>query len=395
MDTVKKVKTAVVGCGMISNIYIKNLKHMFSIIDLVAVCDINPEAAKEKAEAYGVEKIMTLEEIAASEEIELVVNLTGPGAHYSVIKTMLLAGKHVYTEKMLTPTLAESRELLNIAEEKNVRLAVAPDVVLSAGVQTARKVIDSGMIGKITSCVASINRNQSLNSEIFRFLRGNGGALPYDVGIYYIATLLTLIGPVKAVRGFGAPAPVHNARMLKKAAYGDSWQIPGNNVMVGALEFANGALGSVHFDGNSISEERSVLRIYGTEGILELGDPNTFGLSVKLIKPENGECEIPHTHGYNGTPLVPDPTVFDYSYGHRGIGVAELAWAIRRNRPHRLSKEMGYHAQEILCGLDVSCETGDTYYTESVFEISPLKSGYLSTILHGALQVDAELSLVD
>ena len=184
---VKRVKTAVIGCGMISNIYIRNLKNMFYIIDLVAVCDVFPAAAEEKAKAFGIEKIMSIDEIASDPEIELVINLTGPGVHYQIIKQMLEAGKNVFTEKIFTTDIEQSRELVRLADEKGLYLGVAPDTVLGAGVQTAKKMIDAGMIGQITSVHASINRNQLMNSETFRVLRGAGGQLPYDLGIYYIS----------------------------------------------------------------------------------------------------------------------------------------------------------------------------------------------------------------
>lgn len=393
--TLKKVKTAVVGCGMISNIYIRNLKNLFSIIDLTALCDINQEAAEQKAKSYGVEKIMTLKEIAASKDIEMVVNLTGPGAHYDVIRMMLESGKHVFTEKVLTTDLEQGEELIRLADEKQCYLGVAPDTILGAGIQTAKKVIDSGLIGEITSCMASINRNQSLNSESFRFLREEGGALPYDVGIYYIAALLCLLGPVKSIRGFGAPAPEHRAELLYQEDSSFSWTIPGNNLLTGSLQFAGGALGSVHFNGNTIGEEKNFLLLYGTEGILELGDPNTFGGYVKLIRPETGECVIPHTHGYNGEPVWPDPTPYDYAYGHRGVGAAEMAWAIRMQRENRCSKELGFHAMEVLYGLDQAAEHGTTYEMTSSFHMTALKSGYLSTMGHGKMRADAERSLVD
>lgn len=158
---------------------------------------------------------MTLEEIAASKDIELVVNLTGPAAHYDVIRMMLDSGKHVYTEKMMAVTLEQGQELVALAKEKHLYLGVAPDTILGAGIQTARKIMGPwSLIGNVTSCYASINRNQSLNSEKFRFLRNNGGALPYDVGIYYIAALLCLLGPVHSVRGFGAPAPLYAAASI-------------------------------------------------------------------------------------------------------------------------------------------------------------------------------------
>ena len=127
MGELRKVKTAIVGCGMISTIYCKNLVNLFSIIDVVAVCDMNEEAAKTRAEQFQIPQILTLDEVCASEEIELAVNLTGPSAHYDVIKKLLLAGKHVYTEKLLCFDLEEGKELVQIAEEKHLYLGVAPD----------------------------------------------------------------------------------------------------------------------------------------------------------------------------------------------------------------------------------------------------------------------------
>ncbi len=394
MENVKKVKTAVVGCGMISNIYLRNLKNLFYIIDLVAVCNHHREKAEEKAKTYGIARVMTLDEIAASDEIELVVNLTGPVAHYDVIKKMLEAGKHVFTEKTMTAELWQAQELVELANRKGLYLGCAPDTVLGAGIQTARQIIDAGLIGDVTSCIVSVNRNQNLNSETFRFLRNQGGALPHDVGIYYIQSLLTLLGPVKALCGFGAPALEHSAQLLHQNDPGEQWQIPGNNVLSGSLEFENGVLASIHFNGNSTNATKNVFTVFGTQGYLDIGDPNTFGGGVTLVREETGSCEIPLTHGYDGKPVLPDPTQFDAAYGHRGIGVAEMAWAIRHNRPNRCSKEMALHAQEVLCGLDASAASGMKYAMQSSFEKpAALKAGCLSSFLGG--RGDAELSLAD
>ena len=388
------VKTAVVGCGMVSNIYIRNLMQLFSIIDLVAVCDIDPAAAEEKAKLYGVGRTMTLDEIAASDEIELVVNLTAPTAHYSVIRRMLEAGKNVYTEKMFTTDLQQSRELTALAEEKGLYIAVAPDTVLGAGVQTARKLIDAGLVGRITSGFVSLSRNQSLNSETYRFLQKEGGALPYDVGIYYISALIALLGSVKAARGFGAPAPQHDRQFLFDAANKSSWTIPGNNVMSASLQFECGALVSLHFNGNAAGAERYIMELYGTEATLSLGDPNRFDGVVKLLRPESSEVAMPFTHGYNGINMLPDKSPYD-AYGHRGVGVAELAYAMRRNRPNRLSKEFGLHCQEVLYGIDEAIRSGATYEMESRCTVKPLKSGYYSSCFNGSARADAERSLID
>lgn len=389
---INRVKTAIVGCGMISNIYIRNLSSLFFIIDLVAVCDINSKAAEEKAAKYGVPKIMTLDEIGASDEIELVVNLTAPVAHYSVIKQMLEAGKHVYTEKMFTTDLKQSEELVELAGNKGLYLGVAPDTILGAGLQTAKKLLDAGMIGDVTSGLVCINRNQSLNSEVYRFLRNPGGALPYDVGIYYVAALLMLLGPVESITAIGVPARKHEAEILYVNGEMEAWTIPGNNIISASLKFVNGGIVSVHFDGNTVNAEQSQITLFGEEGILKIGDPNTFSSSVIWIRPESGECIVPFTHGYDGANLALPPSPFN-GYGNRGIGVAEMAWAIQNKRKHRCSKEYGLHCQEVLYGMDCAADTGKSYETKSRFEMRPLKSGYYSTM--GGERGDAEKSLVD
>ncbi|MBE5814307.1 MAG: Gfo/Idh/MocA family oxidoreductase [Clostridiales bacterium] len=392
---IKPVKTAVVGCGIISQVYLRNMTRLFSILDVVAVCDLVPELAQEAARKYGVPRVMTLEEITADPEIELVINLTAASAHYGVIRQLLLAGKHVYTEKTMTARLEQARELVDIANAKGLYLAVAPDTALGAAIQTARWAVDHGLIGEVTSCVVSINRDQNLNAERFRFLRSEGGCLPYDVGIYYIQALLCILGPVAEVTGFGAPARPRQRQFLYNKEDAESWQIPGNNLVAGSLKFRRGTLGMLHFDGNTIGAECSTFRIYGTEGILELGDPNRFGDPVTLIKPESPPCQLPMTHGYDGTCVLEDATDFEKGYGNRGIGVAELAWAIRKGRPNRLNKEMGLHGLEVLCGLDETARTGGVYHMTSTFTSEPVKPGIYSTMWGGGARADAELSLVD
>ena len=386
-----KVKTAVVGCGMISNVYIKNLKNLFYIIDLAAVGDVNRAAAEEKAKTYGIDRVMTIDEIAASEDIELVINLTPAFVHHDVIKQMLLAGKHVWTEKTMTVTVEEARELVELAGWKGLYLGVAPDTVLGAGLQTARRALDTDLIGTVSSGLAVINRNQSLNAEVYTFLRGNGGSLPYDVGVYYIAALLSLLGPVKSVHAFGMPAKQHVPEFLYKNAETAPWQIPGSNVMSASLQFASGALVSVLFDGNTVNAEQNALTLFGSRGILKLGDPNGFNGSVSLIYAGQPECTLPFSHGYDGVNTV-EATPFDF-YGHRGIGVAEMAWAIRKGRPNRCSKEYGLHCLEVLAGMEESAATGSTVEISSRFEMKPLAPGYYSGF--GGGRGDAERSLMD
>lgn len=391
-DLFPKVKTAVVGCGAISSIYIRNLKSLFSIIDLVALSNRTRAKAEEKAVQFGVPRVMTLEEIAADPEIELVVNLTPPGSHYEVTKRMLEAGKHVYSEKVFTTNLDQAWELAALAKERGLYLGVAPDTVLGAGIQTARRIIDTGLIGQVTSGFVSVTRSHNLMSELFPFLRGQCGCLPYDVGVYYVGALIALLGPVKSVRAYAAPAPVYEKQLLYVPDAPDSWQIPGSNLVCAGLEFESGALVSIHLNGNTVGDEQSRFELYGTLGIMKVGDPNVFGGKVKLLLPENGEVEFPFTHGYNGTNTVSEPTSFDGG-GNRGIGVAEMAYALRQGRPNRLSQDYGIHCLEVLTGIDAAAASGTTYEMQSRCRIRPLAPGYYSTVW-GSARADAERSLI-
>ena len=389
----QKVKTAVVGCGSISSIYIRNLKSLFSIIDLAALCNRSRSKAEDKAAQFGIPRVLTLEELAADPEIELVVNLTPPSSHYEVTKRMLEAGKHVYSEKVFTTELNQAFELADLAKQKGLYLGCAPDTVLGAGIQTARRIMDTGLLGQVSSGFVSVTRSHNLMSELFPFLRGRCGCLPYDVGVYYVGALIALLGPVKAIRAFTAPAPVYEKQLLFVEDAPNAWQIPGSNLVCAGLEFESGALVSVHFNGNTVGDEQSRFELYGDLGRMKVGDPNVFGGKVTLQLPEGGEVEFPFTHGYDGSNTLSEPTPFDGD-GNRGIGVAEMAYALRQGRPNRLSQDYGIHCLEVLTGIDTAATSGTTYVMKSSCRIRPLAPGYYSTVW-GSARADAERSLID
>lgn len=193
--TLKKVKTAVIGCGKISGIYLENMMNRFEILDVVGCGELDIQRAEERAMSFGI-KAMQIKEILDDPEIELVVNLTPATAHYEVIKQALEAGKNVYTKKIVTPDLKDALELKEISRKQNLRLGCAPDTFLGAAIQTARKVIDSGEIGKVVSCHAAVNRDMGFLYYPGTFSTMRGGGIGFDVGIYYLTALLSILGPM-------------------------------------------------------------------------------------------------------------------------------------------------------------------------------------------------------
>ncbi|MEW5871957.1 MAG: Gfo/Idh/MocA family oxidoreductase [Chloroflexota bacterium] len=355
---IQPVKTAVVGCGGISDAYLGAMIAKFKILDVVGCCDLNAAKAQEKAQKYGIQAI-SMEAILADASIEMVVNLTTPPAHYPVIRQLLEAGKHVYTEKVLSVELEHAAELLRIADQKGLYLGAAPDTFLGSAIQTARYVVDSGLLGEISSCYAVLTRDGELFSRAYPFTAQPGGGIGFDVGIYYLTALLSILGPVTEVSG------VVRTRKPERQHYspehfGETFRIECEDLMCATLQFACGAVGNVLFDANSIftTPERPSLVLFGSLGAMHMADPNGFGGEVSLIlKGNNQPFVMQQSHAFSDE--------------CRGLGVAEMAWALRLGRKNRASKEMAYHALEVLHAILKSSRTQSNQPLHSTFEKPP------------------------
>ena len=362
----KKIKAAIVGCGSISDIYMTNLTSgKFTAIELVACSDLMTDRMNASAAKFGI-KGMTLDEICADPEIEMVINLTTPMAHYPITKQCLLAGKHVFSEKMIAVDLEQGEELVQIANEKNLHLGVAPDTFLGASVQTAKYIIDKGLIGKPLSARASISRDYGIYGEFLTHLYKKGAGIGFDMGGYYLTALAALLGPVKSVAAFTAINDQHRVNTrIGTPFFGQEYDLQVPNVITAALKYENGVIGTLHMNSDCIEDEETCVRVYGTEGIVSIGDPNVFGSPVTLHKPLNDEIVFPFTHGYEEN--------------SRGLGATEMAWSILEGRNHRASKEMAFHVFETMHGIMISSEKGEVYNLKSTFEVpAMLPAGYRS-----------------
>ena len=194
----KKLGVGVIGCGNISTAYFR-LAPLFKGIEMRACADINMDAAKARAKEFGL-RAETVDELLAAKDIDIVVNLTIPAVHYEVSRQVLDAGKHVYSEKPFVLSVKEGLDLKKRAEKNGLRIGSAPDTFLGGAHQLARHLIDNGKLGKITSgtCyVMSHGMEHWHPNPDFFFQPGAGPVL--DIGPYYVANLIQLIGPVKRV----------------------------------------------------------------------------------------------------------------------------------------------------------------------------------------------------
>ena len=196
-------RVGVVGCGVISRVYAESAK-AFDSFDLVACADLDESQALALAEEHDL-KVVSVDELIDDPSIDVVLNLTPPAAHATVIGASLAAGKHVYTEKPLAADTAAAAALVAEAGRLGLRVGCAPDTFLSSAYQAGRTLLDAGAIGEPLSVSAAVlvggQESWHPNPDIF-FADGAGPLL--DMGPYYLTAIVSLLGPVARVAGFAS-----------------------------------------------------------------------------------------------------------------------------------------------------------------------------------------------
>lgn len=349
----KRVKIGVLGAGAISGIYFKNLTQVFEETEVAAVCDVCGEKAEAAAKEYGIPKAYgTLKEMLADEEIEIVLNLTRPKEHFATTREALLAGRHVYSEKPLAETYEEGKELVRIASEKGLLLGGAPDTFLGAGIQTCRRLIENGFIGTVIGAEARMicHGHESWHpAPEFYYQKGGGPMM--DMGPYYMTALSYLAGRVKSVSAMTGKS-FETRTVTSMPQKGKEIRVEVPTYYAGVLRFENGAIGNVLMTFDVHYDRQSFLEIYGTAGTLRVPDPNTFGGSVQLYRPEEG--------AFKEMPLL-----YGYKENSRGLGLAQMARALREGTPFAADARRTLHVLEILTAFEKSSDAGQEIALES------------------------------
>jgi predicted dehydrogenase len=339
----KALNVGLVGCGNISQAYFNGCK-LFRAVKVSACADLNMDAARAKAEENGV-KAMTVDDLLKSDEVDIVINLTIPAAHAEVSLRALEAGKHVYSEKPLAIDVADGQRVLKAAAARGLRAGCAPDTFLGGGMQTCRKLVEDGWIGKPLSGTAfMLGRGPEgwHPNPAFFYQRGGGPML--DMGPYYMTALVHLLGPVASVTAVTSKAREVRIATGEKT-FGQELKVDVPTHNSGSLVFQNGAVVSVTISFDVQRHGHSPIEIYGSEGSLQVPDPNTFGGPIRVFRPGNEDWQnVAFTH--------------DYTKNSRGMGVADMATAIQSGRPHRCQAELAQHVLEIMFAFEKSSQEG-------------------------------------
>lgn len=351
----KKIKIGFVGVGCISGIYLENLTKMFKEVEVIGVCDLIRERAEKAVEEYSIPKLYEdMYELFRDPDVDIVLNITRPYEHYEVTKQALLHGKHVYSEKPLSPDLAEARELVELAKEKGLLLGGAPDTFMGSSIQTARHLIDSGFIGTpIGASAHFISRGPEHWHPDPEFVYKYGGGPMFDMGPYYVTALINMLGGVDTVCGM-TQVSYPERPILSEKKYGNIMPVEVPTYVMGTMRFKSGAVGNIFTTFDVTYHNNAKLEIYGSEGTLIVPDPNNFDGKVKLMHGRSAE-------------LIEMPRIFNYKDNSRGLGLCDMAKALQTGRMHRANYEQQLHVVEIMSAFYTSSETNSIVKIESPY----------------------------
>ena len=347
-----KVGVGVIGAGVISGTYLENMTS-FPDLEVLFVADLDADRARAQAEAFGVPGHGTVDELLAIDEIEIVVNLTIPAVHTEVGHQIIAAGKHVWSEKPLALDHRSGAALLDAARACGLQVACAPDTVLGAGIQTAMRAIDRGDIGEPLTATTMFHvpgpDAWHPNPE-FLFARGAGPL--FDMGPYYITTLVHAFGAASRVSAVSSKSL--NTRTIGSGPrQGTKFPVEVSTHHAALITFRDGQSAQSTFSFQNALPRAGFVEISGTEGTLVLPDPNAFDGDSTLWRFGNEE---PTTIAAAGS-----------TYG-RGSGVLDLARSLRNGGEVHASGTIAAHVLDVLIAVSEAADSGEVVKVASTVE---------------------------
>ncbi|WP_422114763.1 Gfo/Idh/MocA family protein [Brachybacterium sp. UNK5269] len=363
------VGVGLIGAGVISDTYLENLGS-YPDVEVLAVGDLDTDRARAQAEKHGVSVSGTAQDVLDHPGVQVVVNLTIPAAHAEVSAAAIAAGKHVWTEKPLGLDRGSTAALLRSAAEAGLRVGCAPDTVLGPGVQTAKREIAKGTIGRPLFAQTSM---QWQGPEVFHpnpaFLFAKGAGPLLDIGPYYFTTLVSMFGTVDSVAAMGLRARQEREIQVGPNA-GQTFPVETPSTISVLTRFEAGQTGTSLVSFDSPLARQGIVEIHGTEGSLVVPDPNMFEGRIAYVRPFESFGEAPPVQEWIEVPQQGVVT-------GRGLGLLDMVRAIAEDRPHVASGELGYHVLDVMLSAEESAASGEfVAVASSVAEVPLLPEGF-------------------
>ena len=350
MSKTGPVGIAIIGAGVISKEYLTNLA-AFPDVVVHVVADMFEDVAVARAAEFGISTSGGVAAALEHPDVEIVINLTIPAAHVAVATQAVQAGKHVWSEKPFSLDRESGLALLAAAENAGVRLGSSPDTFLGAGLQTARRMIERGDIGVPLTALTLM---QSPGPESWHpnpaFLFQEGAGPLFDIGPYYLTTLIQTFGSIKKVAAFGSKSRV--TRVIGSGPNaGEEFAVTVPSHVSAIAQFENSESSQSIFSFDSPYKRQGFVEITGTEATIAFPDPNRFDGDIRICARGAEEWTTVASVG---------------STASRGVGVLEMARAIREGRPHRAPGELAYHVLDAMVSISESMDSGEFVSLQSV-----------------------------
>ncbi|KPH05564.1 Gfo/Idh/MocA family oxidoreductase (plasmid) [Rhizobium acidisoli] len=350
-----KLRIGVVGCGSISLAYMRNAP-LFRGVEITACADINADAAKRRAAAFNL-RAADVDALIDDTNIDLILNLTIPAAHFDVSMRALLAGKHVFTEKPLGVTAAEGRLLVNAAAEKSLMLGSAPDTFLGAAGRHARRQMEAGAIGRpVTGTAFMMGRGMEHWHPDPSFYYQAGAGPVMDMGPYYLTMMVNLMGPIRRVQAVATSGEEERLITAEGPKQGTTFKVGTPTSVLSLLEFDCGATVTFGTSWDVFRHSNHPIELHGTEGSLRLPDPDNFGGGVALSSRGAPWLETDTSSALFGA--VNWPIAAPDRANYRMLGLADLARAIIEARTPRASGDLALHVLDVMEAILRAGETG-------------------------------------
>jgi len=358
----KIYKVGLIGCGHIAETYFRAHKY-FNNFKIIKCADIKEKAAKKCASTYKI-KSLSVKEILNDDEIDIILNLTIPKAHYEVSKKALLHNKHVYTEKPMAINLKDGKELVKLAKKKRLYIGNAPDTFLGGGNQKSKELLENNLIGKINlgNMIFAFPGVQSYHPNPEPWFAKKEGGPVIDMGPYYLTALVNLLGPAKEVSG-------SIMKGIKKRVIGigprkgKKIKVHCPTTYLATIVFENKSIIRLTLSFDVIAHGRNHIELYGSNGSMIVPDPNMFGGSVYTCK-KLGEKWKEYKTGkmplgkinIRTKSLRANEAPINANY--RGVGLAEMAYCIENKKIHRCNGELSLHVLDIIQSTMKASRTG-------------------------------------
>jgi UDP-N-acetyl-2-amino-2-deoxyglucuronate dehydrogenase len=332
--TEKKLRIGLIGAGS-SAANIAETISQTQGLQLTAISDINKDAAQSLATKYKITSITNdYKELCKRNDIDFVVISVPHALHYEITMFALTQGKHVLVEKPIATKVKDAEEMIALAHKKKVKLGVHFQNRFFDAVQEAKKIIDSGKLGKILQVNVSIMWYRESDYYLKSSWRGKwnseGGGSLINQSIHTVDEMVYLVGNVKKLFGFWAHR-IHNIEV--------------DDNTCASFIFENGAFGTIQTSTSSKAAFPGKLIIFGSEGAIEID-----GNILTFHKPDNTNERIDYAAKTGGqVASATDPKKFSIDAHQRLI--SDFRDAILNNREPLVNGEEGLRALKVVCAV--------------------------------------------